>query len=313
MIIIKDLVKRYDQTLAVDHLNFHIKKGQVIGLLGPNGAGKTTTLHAIMGLIPWDSGDIEIFGKTLKTHEIEIKKQIGFVPQYLALYDDLSVEENLYFFGKLYGINKSELKSKITEALEKVDLVDERKKLAKQLSGGLRRRLNIGCALIHDPKLLIVDEPTVGIDPRSRKEILNTLKSLNQSGTTIVYTSHYMDEVEYLCDEVIVMSKGRVIAEGDVNTLTQLVTKAPVITFKFREGTLFPVDKMSDLYGVQQVQYFDDCLKVSYHADQISKNEMIGEVIQSGFEIQEIIDSKPSLEEIYLIMTGEALNGEETC
>lgn len=309
MVKVDKLVKRYKDKLAVDNLSFHIPEGKVVGLLGPNGAGKTSTIHAIMGLINYDQGDIEIFGLSPKKHEIEIKKGIGFVPQNICVYSDLSVEENLIFFGKLYGLKKKALKESVQNVLDDIGLNDRKKDKAHTLSGGMLRRLNIGCAMVHSPKLLIMDEPTVGIDAKNRNELLKVIKSLNDKGKTIIYTSHYMHEVEYLCDEIIIMDEGRVIASGDLGELRNMITDESVLSISLRHGDQPLDDDLSSLKGIQAIDRQESVYKIVYQPELASKSDILRHFLDAGSEIHEISDDKPSLEDVFLTMTGKSLAG----
>jgi ABC-2 type transport system ATP-binding protein len=189
---VKNLIKRYNDFLALDHINLSINEGEIFGLLGPNGAGKTTTISILSGLTKYDGGEVKFMGKDIRRHEMDVKREIGIVPQEIALFDDLTTHENLDYFGRLYGLKGKLLKERIDEALIFTGLTDRRKDRPKKFSGGMKRRLNIACAIVHHPKLIIMDEPTVGIDPQSRNHILQSIKELNRMGSTIIYTSHYM-------------------------------------------------------------------------------------------------------------------------
>ena len=223
LIEIKDLSKSYKDFKAVDIKELSIKEGEIFGFLGPNGAGKTTTISILSGLYSKYDGEIKIFGKNLKENEIFIKKNLGVVPQDLALIDDLTAEENVKFFGELYGLRGKELKDAVKETLEFVGLLDRKKYFPPKFSGGMKRRLNIACAIVHKPKLIIFDEPTVGIDPQSRNKILETIKELNKQGSTIIYTSHYMEEVDSICSNICIIDHGKIIARGTNDELKALV------------------------------------------------------------------------------------------
>lgn len=223
LVEIKNLVKDYKDFRAVDIAELDVKEGEIFGFLGPNGAGKTTTISILSGLYSKYQGDVKIFGKSIKDDPIFIKKNMGVVPQDLAIIDDLTAEENVSFFGELYGLRGAELKKAVQETLEFVGLWDRKKDFPKKYSGGMKRRLNIACAIVHKPKLIILDEPTVGIDPQSRNNILETIKKLNEQGSTIIYTSHYMEEVEAICTDVCIVDKGKIIARGNVEALKDLV------------------------------------------------------------------------------------------
>ena len=202
---IENLVKRYNELLALDHFNLEIARGEIFGLLGPNGAGKSTTMNMICSLVRATSGDIEVFGKNTKNEMNKIKKNLGYIPQELALHENLKAWENVELFTSLYGIRGKELKEAVSESLEFVGLEEKRNGYAKNFSGGMKRRLNIACAIGHKPELLIFDEPTVGIDPQSRNFIMDKIRFANKEGATIIYTSHYMEEIEALCSRIAIM------------------------------------------------------------------------------------------------------------
>lgn len=222
-VTINNVVKRYNIKPVVDNISLEIREGEIFGLLGPNGAGKTTTIKMLTGLLNSDNGEIKINSKRVTMNSLEVKREIGFVPQDIAIYNDISALENVEFFGKLYGIKGKELKSSVNSALEFVGLSSHRKELPKTFSGGMKRRLNIACALVHNPKLIVMDEPTVGIDPQSRNHILESVRALNKMGATIIYTSHYMEEVEVLCHRVAIMDLGKLIALGAIQELKTLL------------------------------------------------------------------------------------------
>ena len=217
------LTKKYDNKAVVDHVSLEIAKGEVFGLLGPNGAGKSTTINMICSLLKPTSGKIELFGMDIKKNGKKIKDKIGYIPQELAIHGNLKAWENVELFTALYNVKGQALKDAVQESLEFVELQDRRNEFAKNFSGGMKRRLNIACALGHKPELLIFDEPTVGIDPQSRNFILERIKSLTEQGTTVIYTSHYMEEVEALCTRIAIMDNGRIIACGTKEELKKMV------------------------------------------------------------------------------------------
>ena len=221
------LIKKYDSRAVVDGLSLEIMEGEIFGLLGPNGAGKSTTMNMICSLIKPTAGEVELFGYNIKADVRKVKPLIGYIPQDLAIYGNLKAWENVELFTSLYDIKGKDLKSAIDEALNFVELSDKRDAFAKTFSGGMKRRLNIACALGHKPNLLIFDEPTVGIDPQSRNFILDKIKKVNKNGTTVIYTSHYMEEVEALCDRVAIMDNGKIIACGTKEELKNMVRKDP--------------------------------------------------------------------------------------
>ena len=221
------LSKKFGNKTAVDHISLKIKEGEIFGLLGPNGAGKSTTLNMVCSLLKPTSGNIEIFGMNTSNNMKKIKKKIGYIPQELAIHGNLKAWENVELFTSLYGIKGKELKSAIDKSLEFVGLLDRKNDFAKNFSGGMKRRLNIACAIGHNPRLMIFDEPTVGIDPQSRNFILEKIKTANKNGATIIYTSHYMEEVETICSRIAIMDNGRIIAVGTREELVRLVTSEP--------------------------------------------------------------------------------------
>ena len=224
---LEGLIKKYDNKPVVDGLTLDIKEGEIFGLLGPNGAGKSTTMNMICSLLKPTAGDIELFGMDIKKDAKKIKPLIGYIPQDLAIYGNLKAWENVELFTSLYDVRGAELKKAIDDSLEFVELTDRRNSYAKTFSGGMKRRLNIACALGHKPKLLIFDEPTVGIDPQSRNFILEKIKKANADGTTVIYTSHYMEEVEAICTRVAIMDNGKIVAIGTKEELKNMVRKSP--------------------------------------------------------------------------------------
>ena len=219
-----DLTKKYGNKVVVDNLNLEIRKGEIFGLLGPNGAGKSTTMNMICSIVRPTLGSVELFGKDLQKNKKEILKKIGYIPQELAIHGSLKAWENVELFTSLYGVKGAELKARVNESLEYVGLLDRRNDPAKNFSGGMKRRLNIACAIGHHPELLIFDEPTVGIDPQSRNFILDKIKESNENGATVIYTSHYMEEVEAICTRIAIMDNGKIIATGSSEELKKMIT-----------------------------------------------------------------------------------------
>ncbi len=222
-----DLTKKYDKHVVVDNLNLEIEEGEIFGLLGPNGAGKSTTMNMICGIVRPTLGDVEFMGKDFNKNRKNLLGELGYIPQELAIHGNLKAWENVELFTSLYGIKGSELKERIDESLEYVGLLEKRNEYAKTFSGGMKRRLNIACAIGHHPKLMIFDEPTVGIDPQSRNFILDKIKESNKNGATVIYTSHYMEEVEAICTRIAIMDNGRVIATGTSEELKKMITDDP--------------------------------------------------------------------------------------
>ena len=222
VVSVQNLVKKYKNNYAVNDLSFDVKKGEILGLLGPNGSGKTTTINCILSLLQFDSGQIKIFGETMRPSAYDIKQKIGVIFQEVAVFNELTVYENIDYFCGLYISDKNTRKQYIADALKLVSLEKFQKYRPKQLSGGLLRRLNIACGIAHKPELIFLDEPTVAVDPQSRNNILNDIKKLRDQGVTVIYTTHYMEEVEELCDRIIILDNGKIIAKGTVDELKKL-------------------------------------------------------------------------------------------
>ena len=239
---IDNLVKRYKELIALDHFDLEIKKGEVFGLLGPNGSGKTTTINCLLSLLAYDKGDIEIFGEKMSPVNYGVKKRIGVIMQNVAVFDELTVYENIDYFCGLYITDKATRKKYVDDAIAFVGLEDFVKFHPKKLSGGLLRRLNIACGIAHKPELIILDEPTVAVDPQSRNKILEGILQLNREGATIIYTSHYMEEVEQICTRIAIMDKGSKIAEGTTEELKRMIWNTFI---------MFPMPTTSSLHAVQ--------------------------------------------------------------
>jgi ABC-2 type transport system ATP-binding protein len=240
MLELRNLTKRYGERVAVDRLSLSVNRGERFGLLGPNGAGKTTTISMLVGALKPDSGEILFGGEPLAGESDPLKRKIGYVPQELALYDELTATDNLRFFGAVYGLGGAKLAERVEASLEVAGLTDRAKNRVKTFSGGMKRRLNLAAALLHEPELLVLDEPTVGVDPQSRNAIFEALERLAQSGLTLLYTTHYMEEVERLCDRIAIMDQGQIVAEGTQAELSELLPKSPrrAITLDADEATL---------------------------------------------------------------------------
>lgn len=304
---IKNISKDFKNIRAVDDLSFTINEGEIFGLLGPNGAGKSTTISMISTLIKPNLGDIIYKDRSILKDPTIIEKELGLVPQDIALYPTLSGYENLKFWGHVYGIRGRELSKRILEIAELIGLSDRLKDRVDNYSGGMKRRLNIGAALIHTPKLLIMDEPTVGIDPQSRNHILNTVKMLNEEGMTIIYTSHYMEEAEQLCNRVCIMDKGRLLANGTQEELVKLVNGREKIDVLFKNLNDSIVTNIKTLSYIGEISITDDMVSI------ISENakNLLGDLMQiirdSNTQIVSIDVKRPTLETVFLHLTGQAL------
>lgn len=307
---IEDIKKKFKEVEAVKGISFSIEKGQVFGLLGPNGAGKSTTISMISTLLKPDSGDILFEGESIKKSPSKIQKKLGVVPQEIALYEALTCYDNLHFWGSAYGLKGAKLKERIEAVSELIGLSDRMKKPVKTFSGGMKRRLNIGVALLHEPDLLIMDEPTVGIDPQSRNHILDTVLKLNEKGMTILYTSHYMEEVEKLCNKVCIMDEGAIVAQGTVEELIQLVPKNRVFKLEFKEITEELVENIKRISGVETVYTKDRILTIDSNKGERLLNDIL-EVTNSLHMSMESVDiQKTNLETVFLHLTGKALRDE---
>ena len=261
---VKDLVKRYKELVALDHFQLSIKEGEIFGLLGPNGSGKTTTIHCILGLLSYDKGEIQVFGKKMKSDAYEIKQDIGVVMQNVAVFDELTVYENVDYFCGLYINDKQTRKQYVEEAIAFAGLEDYVKFYPKKLSGGLLRRLNIACGIAHKPKLIFFDEPTVAVDPQSRNKILEGIRKLNEDGATIVYTSHYMEEVESLCERIVIMDHGKAIAAGTPNELKAMIQNKETVQVEIPKLDEEQRGILVSLPHVYDDSYEDSILKLCF-------------------------------------------------
>lgn len=304
---IKDLVKKYGDFLAVDNISLKIEKGRIYGLLGPNGAGKSTAINIICGLIRGTSGSIIMNGVDITKNMKGQNKKIGLVPQEVALYWDFTAEENLKFFGEIYGLKGSVLKERVEEALEFTGLMDVRKKLAKEFSGGMLRRLNIACALVHRPEIIIMDEPTVGIDPQSRNHILQSVKKLNEKGVTIIYTTHYMEEVETLCEEIAIIDHGKVIVQGTKEELKNIVSETRNLHLLVDNGAIIEINELKKVKGVQEVLINENEIKIASSKEVNNLSNIIDKVNELGANIFDIGYKEITLETVFLTLTGRSL------
>jgi len=305
-----ELTKRFGATLAVDALSIEVKKGDLVGLLGPNGAGKSTTISMIATLLEPDSGKILYNGQDLMARPEAIRKGLGFVPQNIALYQDLSGRDNLKFWGRLYGLKGDLLKKRIDEVSEIIGISDRLKDKVKAYSGGMKRRLNIGAALLHQPEFLIMDEPSVGIDPQSRNHILDAVKALNREGMTILYTSHYMEEVEELCRTIYIMDLGKLIASGTKDTLLAAAGGGEEVTVKFEtvsESLISGLKNLNGLIALAQTPDAPQTVTLSFGGDGGHLKPVIELATELGHPLISVDVSKPNLESVFLKFTGKAL------
>lgn len=307
VISVKNLTKKYKELKAVDDLSFEVKEGEILGLLGPNGSGKTTTINSILSLLKFDEGTIKIFGKEMKPDSYDIKDKIGVIFQDVAVFEELTVYENIDYFCGLYITDKKTREQYVNDALELVGLVDFRKFYPKQLSGGLLRRLNIACGIAHKPKLIFLDEPTVAVDPQSRNSILNGIKELRDNGATIVYTTHYMEEVEILCDRVIILDKGQIIAEGTIDELKKLANIEEKVTVEAFDLTENFLHNVSELKNVIEVHYNEGLLTVVFSKGKSNLIDMIEYLKEKRIKYNKIYSERPTLNDVFLELTGKEL------
>jgi len=307
VIEVKNLTKEYKKLKAVDNLSFEVHEGEILGLLGPNGSGKTTTINCILSLLNFGSGSIEIFGKKMKPTAYDIKRDIGVVFQDVAVFEELTVYDNIDYFCGLYIKDKNTRKKYIDEAIYLVGLNEFKKFYPKQLSGGLLRRLNIACGIAHKPKIIFLDEPTVAVDPQSRNNILDGIKKLRDLGATIVYTTHYMEEVEILCDRVIILDKGKIIASGTNDELKELTKIEEKVSVEVIDLDDKYVRKIKEFDNVDEVTYKNHVLVISYKKGKNNLGELIEYLKKESIKYNNIFVERPTLNDVFLELTGKEL------
>ena len=308
---IENLVKRYKELIALDHFNLEIKEGEIFGLLGPNGSGKTTTINCLLSLLSFDKGTIEIFGEKMTPSNYKIKKQIGIIMQNVAVFNELNVYENIDYFCGLYITDKSLRKQYVQEAIEFAGLQDFIKFYPKKLSGGLLRRLNIACGIAHKPKLIILDEPTVAVDPQSRNKILEGIAELNRNGATIIYTSHYMEEVEQLCTRIAIMDKGKNLAIGTKDELKKMIKNTETVTIEVLDLEDRIISKINDLPHVYEVSYNDNKLMVYCSGGKHNLVRILDVLTQNNVPFGREFSELPTLNDVFLEITGKELRDKE--
>lgn len=304
---IEGITKKFKDIAAVDNISLEINEGEIYGLLGPNGAGKSTTINMICGLIKPDKGSISMLERDMKKEQDYCKRNIGAVPQDIAIYEDLTAYENVEFFAGLYGLNGKKLRNSVNEALEFTGLSDKSKEFPSKFSGGMKRRLNIACAIAHKPKLIIMDEPTVGIDPQSRNHILQSVKTLNSMGSTIIYTTHYMEEAEELCSKISIMDHGKVIAEGTTEELKSLITNVNTIFVTTDSIAKVNEKELKNINGVLSIEINENTIKITSSKDINNLDRIILYFTQSGICIKNVESKVPDLETVFLTLTGRKL------
>lgn len=307
VITVKNLEKNYHSKKAIDGINFSLKQGEILGLLGPNGAGKSTTINILSTILASDRGEIDILGHNIKRDVISIKKKIGVVPQDLAIYEEISAEKNVSFFASLYDIRGNQLKSQVREALEFVGLYDKKDHKPKTFSGGMKRRLNIACAIAHKPQIIIMDEPTVGIDPQSRNHILQSIKILQNRGAAVIYSTHYMEEVEAICDRIIIMNEGKIVAEGTKEELNKKVNDQITYLFEVKDLNRLSDSDFYELKNIKKVNISKNTVSITLNKLKDNLNEIISVIISKGCKIESMNSKEASLETVFLELTGRTL------
>ncbi|HAB61542.1 MAG TPA: ABC transporter ATP-binding protein [Lachnospiraceae bacterium] len=304
---VNNLVKRYEKLVALDHLNLEIQEGEIFGLLGPNGSGKSTTINCILSLLKYDKGSIEIFGKQMRPDAYDIKRDIGIIMQNVAVFNELTVYDNIYYFCSLYVKDPKEIRRLTEEAIEFVSLEDFKKFYPKKLSGGLLRRLNIACGIAHKPKLIILDEPTVAVDPQSRNKILEGIKKLNEGGATIIYTTHYMEEVEQLCDRIAIIDKGKVIASGTKEELKNMISLGETITLETYHLTEENIEEIKNIPNIASVDYNGQTVVVKSKKGKNNLVHVLNYFENRKISMGKIYSELPTLNDVFLEITGKEL------
>ncbi|WP_152399453.1 ABC transporter ATP-binding protein [Paenibacillus cellulositrophicus] len=304
---IRGLTKKFGEFVAVDNMSLTVREGEIFGFLGANGAGKSTTINMVSSLLRPSSGEIRILDRDITKQSRFAKLNLGIVPQDLAIYEDMTAYENVSFFAGLYGLRGTQLKERTEEALEFVGLSDKAKSLPKNFSGGMKRRLNIACAIAHKPKLIIMDEPTVGIDPQSRNYILTSVRNLNESGCTIIYTSHYMEEVEEICSRIAIVDHGKIIAEGTKEQLKSTITDVKDIRIEVKSAQPAAAGVLKAIPGVRTVLQEENVIRIHSDAAVDNLNRILKQLMDDGMEIRSVEEKEPNLETVFLTLTGRNL------
>ena len=307
VIKVENLVKRYKELIAVDHFNLEIREGEILGLLGPNGSGKTTTINCILSLLSYDKGTIEVFGKEMQPDSYDSKRKIGVVMQNVAVFDALNVYDNIDYFCGLYIKDKQLRRQYVEEAIEFVGLSDYKKFYPKKLSGGLLRRLNIACGIAHKPKLIFLDEPTVAVDPQSRNRILEGILELNRQGATIVYTSHYMEEVEQICTRIAIMDKGKNLATGTTDELKQMIKKKEIISIEILDISDEDILALKELKNVYDVTYENHKMTILCSNGKHNLIHILDYLQTKNLSFGRVYSELPTLNDVFLEMTGKEL------
>ena len=309
MLEVSGLRKSYGEVAAVAGVSFRAGKGETIGLLGPNGAGKTTTVSMIAGLVRPDAGEVRIAGRALRGDTDPAKRSMGLVPQDIGLYEEMSARENLHLFGALYGMEGAQLKLAMDEALDLVGLKDRSREPVKGFSGGMKRRLNLAAAVLHGPDLLLLDEPTVGVDPQSRNAIFENLEALKKRGKTLLYTTHYMEEAERLCDRLVIIDHGKIIADDTLQALNRMVPARNLLTVEFEDsaGNVPRAQDVAQLPGVESAEVQGASARIAVRNLAEDSAGILQWLVQQGYRVQHLSSERASLETVFLTLTGRSL------
>jgi ABC-2 type transport system ATP-binding protein len=304
---VQDLHKNFEDVYAVQGVSFDVQAGEIFSLLGPNGAGKSTIISMLACLLEPTQGDALVMGHSILSEQMAVKAAIGVIPQEIALYEDLSARENLNFWGKMYGLRGAPLRQRVDEVLEVIGLTERQKGRVGKFSGGMKRRLNIGIALLHKPQVIIMDEPTVGIDPQSRRNILDNVKELNQQGMTVLYTTHYMEEAQELSDHIAIMDQGQVIAQGTHDELVKIVGELDRIDLTISAESERVMGQWQATEGVHQVSAEDSQLTLLVDDSNVALPRLFESATRVGVRITSVEIQEPNLEAVFLHLTGRAL------
>jgi len=302
-----NVVKRYKELIALDHFNLEVVEGEILGLLGPNGCGKTTAINCILSLINFSKGEIEVFGQRMTPNSYDLKRKIGLVPQEVSVLENLTVRENIDYFCGLYIEDKNLREKYVDEALEFVDLKDYIRFYPKKLSGGLKRRLNIACGIAHKPELIFLDEPTIGVDPQSRNFMLEGIKELNRQGSTIIYTTHYLDEAEMLCQRIVIMDKGKDLVTGTTEELKKMITTSEIIVVSFPVISDELVNKLKSIPRVIDIERNDEEYIIKFENGVNNLSNLVEFIDEHNLSYTSLHSKLPTLNEVFLELTGKEL------
>lgn len=304
---VSNLVKRYKELIALDHFNMEVKEGEILGLLGPNGSGKTTAINCILSLLNFDKGEIEIYQKKMTPNSYDIKKEIGVVPQEVSIFENLTVRENIDYFCGLYIKDKEVREKYVSEAIDFVGLGEYKKFYPKKLSGGLKRRLNIACGISHKPKLIFLDEPTVAVDAQSRNFILEGIKRLNREGSTIIYTTHYLDEAEMLCDRIIIMDKGKSLVSGTIEELKDMISTKEKIIVGFEDIDEEIIENIKFTPHIISIEKSNLEYTIKFEDGKNNLSNLLEFIKENNLVYTKLYSKVPSLNDVFLELTGKEL------